>query len=115
MLVSSTSVHGKRVTIAGRVVRPLGAPVQRVIVKRRLSCGRYRVIKPFTPPPSGHFEITVGGPGSQQAAVYRLQTRVRKFTTNTRLYPDVHPAEVRRPRVGAVGSRETRLTASVRC
>ena len=87
MLVSSTSVQGKRVTIGGRVVRPLGAPVQRVIVKRRLSCGRYRVIKTFTPPPSGHFKITVGGPGSQQAAVYRLQTRVRKFTSNPRLYP----------------------------
>jgi hypothetical protein len=87
MLVSGTSVRGKRVTIAGRVVRPLGAPVQRVIVKRRLSCGRYRVIKRFTPPASGRFKITVGGPGSQQAAVYRLQTRVRKFTSNPKLYP----------------------------
>jgi hypothetical protein len=87
MLVSSTGVSGKRVTIAGRVVRPLGAPVQRVIVKRRLSCGRYQVIKRFTPPASGRFKITVGGPGSQQAAVYRLQTRVRKFVSNSKLYP----------------------------
>src|SRR5215218_8299512 len=50
MLVSSTAVRGRRVTIAGRIVRPLGAPVQQVIVKRRLSCGRYRVVKRFTPP-----------------------------------------------------------------
>jgi len=28
-----------------------------------------------------------GGPGSQQAAVYRLQTRVRKFASYPRLYP----------------------------
>jgi hypothetical protein len=87
MLVSGTSVKGSKVTIAGHVVRPLGAPVQQVIVKRRLSCGRYRVIKRFTPPASGRFKITVGGPGSQQAAVYRLQTRVRKFVSNPKLYP----------------------------
>ena len=89
-VITLTSIgYGERapVTIAGRVVRPLGAPVQRVIVKRRLSCGRYRVIKRFTPPASGRFRITVGGPGSQQAAVYRLQTRVRKFVSNPRLYP----------------------------
>ena len=87
MLVSGTDVRGGRVTIAGRVVRPLGAPVQRVIVKRRLSCGRYRVIKRFTPPASGRFRVSLGGPGSQQAAVYRLQTRVRKFASNPKLYP----------------------------
>ena len=29
----------------------------------------------------------VGGAGSEQAAVYRLQTRVRKFASNPRLYP----------------------------
>ena len=87
MLVSGTAVKGGKVTIAGRVVRPLGAPVQRVIVKRRLSCGRYQVIKRFTPPASGRFQLTVGGPGAQQAAVYRLQTRVRKFASNPKLYP----------------------------
>jgi hypothetical protein len=87
MLVSGTSVEGRKVRIAGRVVKPLGAPVQRVIVKRRLSCGRYRVVKRFTPPASGRFRITLGGPPSRQAAVYRLQTRVRKYTTNPKLYP----------------------------
>jgi hypothetical protein len=87
MLVSTTTVRDRRVTIAGRVVRPLGAPVRTVVVKRRLSCGRYRVIKRFTPPASGRFRITVGGPGSEQAAVYRLQTRVRKFTSNPKLFP----------------------------
>jgi hypothetical protein len=80
-------VKGRRVTIAGRIVRPLGQPVREVVVKRRLSCGRYQVIKRFTPPPSGRFKITVGGPDSQQAAVYRLQTRVRKFASNPKLYP----------------------------
>jgi hypothetical protein len=87
MLVSSTSVRGRRVTIAGRVVGPLGEPIQQVIVKRRLSCGRYRVVKRFTPPAGGAFRVTLGGPPRSQAAVYRLQTRVRKLTTNPKLFP----------------------------
>jgi len=87
MLVSGTSVKGRRVTVAGRIVRPLGAPVQQVIVKRRLSCGRYRVVKRFTPPASGRFRVTLAGPPSRQAAVYRLQTRVRKFVSNPKTFP----------------------------
>jgi hypothetical protein len=87
MLVSSTVVKGRRVTIAGRVVRPLGEPIQRVVVKRRLSCGRYRVVKRFTPPASGRFRITLAGPPRRQAAVYRFQTRVRKFSSNPKLFP----------------------------
>jgi hypothetical protein len=87
MLVSDTSVRSGRVTITGRIVRPLAAPIKTVVVKRRLSCGRYRVVKRFKPRSNGHFRITVGGPGSQQAAVYRLQTRVRKFTTNPKTFP----------------------------
>ena len=58
-----------------------------MVVKRRLSCGRYRVVKRFTPPASGRFRVTLAGPPSRQAAVYRLQTRVRKFTSNPKLFP----------------------------
>jgi len=87
MLVSSTRVRAGKVAIAGRIVRPLASPVKTVVVKRRLSCGRYRVVKRFTPRSNGRFRITVGGPGSQQAAVYRLQTRVRKFTRNPKTFP----------------------------
>ena len=87
MIVSGTSVKGRKVTIAGRVVRPLGEPIQPVVVKRRLSCGRYRVVKRFTPPASGQFRITLDGPPSRQAAAYRLQTRVRKFSSNPKLFP----------------------------
>ena len=87
MLVSGTTVKGRRVTIAGRIVRPLGQPVRQVIVKRRLSCGRFRVVKRFTPRSSGAFRVTLAGPPSSQAAAYRLQTRVRKFTTNPKVFP----------------------------
>jgi hypothetical protein len=87
MLISSTAVSGRRVTIAGRVVQPLGRPVREVIVKRRLSCGSYRVVKRFTPPASGAFRVRLAGPPSSQAAVYRLQTKVRKYTTNPKVFP----------------------------
>jgi hypothetical protein len=87
MLVSSTAVKGRRVTIAGRIVRPLGQPVREVIVKRRLSCGSYRVVKRFTPPASGAFRVTLAGPPRSQAAAYRLQTKVRKYTTNPKVFP----------------------------
>jgi hypothetical protein len=87
MLVQRTSVRGSRVTIAGRIVRPLASPVRTVVVKRRLSCGRYRVVKRFKPGADGRFRITVGGPRNDQAAVYRLQTRVRKFVTNPKTFP----------------------------
>ena len=87
MLVSSTRVRARKVTITGRVVLPLAAPVRQIVVKRRVSCGRYRVIKRFTPPANGRFRVTLGGPPSRQAAAYRLQTRVRKFTSNPKTYP----------------------------
>jgi hypothetical protein len=58
-----------------------------VIVKRRVSCGRYQVIGRFKPPASGRFRITVPGPPNSQAAVFRMQTRVRKFTTTRKTYP----------------------------
>jgi hypothetical protein len=49
--------------------------------------GRYRVVKRFTPPADGRFRVTLAGPPSRQAAVYRLQTRVRKFTSNPKVFP----------------------------
>lgn len=87
MLVSGTSVRGSRVTITGRVVRPLTSPVSTIVVKRRLSCGRFRVVKRFNPRSDGHFRVRLAGPDEDQAAAYRLQTRVRKFVSFPKTYP----------------------------
>ena len=87
MLVTSTTARGGNVVIAGRVVRPLARPAKTIIVQRRLSCGRYKVIKRFKPRSNGRFRITLPGPSGSQAAVYRLRTRVPKFSSNPRLYP----------------------------
>jgi hypothetical protein len=44
-------------------------------------------VKRFKPPASGRFRVTIGGPSNDQAAVYRLQTRVRKFTRSSKTFP----------------------------
>jgi hypothetical protein len=44
-------------------------------------------VKRFMPSASGRFRVTLGGPDADQAAVYRLQTRVRKFTRNSKTFP----------------------------
>ena len=85
--MSSTKTKGKKVTIAGRVVRPLASPVGTVVVKRRVSCGRFKVVKRFKPRADGSFRVTLPAPKSGLAAAYRLQTRVRKFTTNPKTFP----------------------------
>ena len=87
LVVTSTRTKGKKVIVAGRVVRPLASPVQRITVKRRVSCGRFKVVKRFKPRADGSFRVTLPAPAKGQAAAYRLQTRVRKFTTNPKTFP----------------------------
>jgi hypothetical protein len=87
MLVTRmTSAQGK-VTIAGRVLLPLGKPVQTITIKRRVSCTKNVVAKTLHPDSKGRFSVTLGAPPSGQAAVYRLATKVRKNTHNSKLYP----------------------------
>jgi len=87
LVVSSTKAQGKKVIVAGRVVRPLASPAQRITVKRRVSCGRFKVVKRFKPRADGTFRVTLPAPARGQAAAYRLQTRVRKFTSNPKTFP----------------------------
>jgi hypothetical protein len=87
MLVTRmTSANGK-VTIAGRIVLPLGNPVQRITIKRRVSCTKNVVEKTLRPDAKGRFSVTLGAPPTGQAAVYRLTTKVRKNTRNRKLFP----------------------------
>ena len=77
MLVTGLRARGRRVTIAGRVVKPLAAPVQTIEVRRRVSCNTWRVVRTIRPDANGRFRVTLDGPPSQLAATYRLTTRVR--------------------------------------
>jgi hypothetical protein len=87
MLVQSTRVSGSRVTIAGRVVKPLGDPVQTVIVERRVACGRYAVVRRFKPAQDGRFRVRLAGPDDSQSAVFRMRTKVRRNTRSATLFP----------------------------
>jgi hypothetical protein len=87
MILRTIRSHSGTVTIAGRVVPPLGAPVRSVVLKRRVSCGHTEVVKRFKPAADGSFRVTVKAPKGVGAAVYRLSTSVRKTRSNPKLYP----------------------------
>jgi hypothetical protein len=87
MVTQSMTVRNGKVTIAGEVVRPLAAPAKAIIVKQRVSCSRLVTVGKIMPDRNGRFRVTLPGPPNQQAAVYRLQTLVRKNTSNRKLYP----------------------------
>jgi hypothetical protein len=87
MVVENVVRRGSLVTIEGRVVKPLADPVQDIILKRRVSCTRDVTVKRIHPDSQGRFKVTVPAPDAQQAGVYRLETKVRKNTTNPKLFP----------------------------
>jgi hypothetical protein len=86
MLVSRTTSARGKVTIAGRVVRPLARPARAIEVRRRVSCNRWALVKRVRPDRRGRFRVTVAAPPGQLAGVYRLATRVRKTTRNPKTY-----------------------------
>jgi hypothetical protein len=62
MVVSEMSSRRGVVTIAGRVVQPLADPVRTVLVKRRATCRRWKLVKRFTPASDGRFRVRLKAP-----------------------------------------------------
>src|SRR4051794_7102289 len=87
MVVQSVRSAGGKVTIRGRVSRPLGTPARSIAVVRRVSCKHSVVVKRVRPRHDGTFSVTVEAPPKTQAAVYRLGTQVRKNARNPKLFP----------------------------
>lgn len=87
MIVTQLSSANGKVTIKGQVVLPLGTPVQTITIKRRVSCTKNVVVQSLRPDSHGRFAVTIDGPPNQQAAVYRLATKVRKNASNRKLFP----------------------------
>ncbi|MCW2985694.1 MAG: hypothetical protein JWR63_3264, partial [Conexibacter sp.] len=87
LIVSSLTSKAGKVTIAGRVVRPLTTPISTVRVVRRVSCHKVVLVARFKPRSDGTFRITVKAPKGQAAAIYRLATSVREKPSNPRSYP----------------------------
>jgi hypothetical protein len=83
MIVSSLSAKAGRVTIAGRVTLPLTRPLASITLTRVVSCKKLETVTRFKPKRDGTFRITVAAPTGQDAAVYRLSTRVRR-TANSK-------------------------------
>lgn len=87
MVVERLAAKGGRVTIVGRVTRPLANPASTITLTRRVSCRRSEVVKRFKPRADGTFRVTVAAPKGQTAAVYRLGTLVRKTANNPKRFP----------------------------
>ncbi|MCW2968144.1 MAG: hypothetical protein JWM71_1916, partial [Solirubrobacteraceae bacterium] len=85
VLSSITNAHGK-VTIVGRIVRPLASPAAPIVLRRRVSCQQMKVVGRFRPRSDGRFRIVVKAPKGPGAAVYRLTTSVRN-PGGHRLFP----------------------------
>jgi hypothetical protein len=87
MLVDEMSSSKGQVTIKGRVVGPLANPSSAITIKRRVSCTKDVTVKTFRPDESGRFSVTIPAPPTGGAAVYRLQTSVRKHANSPKLFP----------------------------
>jgi len=87
MIVSEMSQKKGVVTIAGRVVGPFTSPMQKVLVKRRVTCRDWKVVKRFRPNPDGSFRVRLKAPKDGEAAVYRMSTRVKLYDWFAKTYP----------------------------
>ncbi len=87
MVLSGVSVEGGKVTISGRISRPLSRPASVITVTRRVSCRKNAVVARIKPKADGTFRVTVAAPEGQLAAVYRLGTFVRKTASNPKTFP----------------------------
>jgi hypothetical protein len=87
MYVDRLTSQGGRVTVVGRVTRPLATRRQIITLTRRVSCTENEVVARFRGKADGTFSVTVDAPTGQTAAVYRLGTKVRKTRTNPKLFP----------------------------
>ena len=86
MVLTAVRRSGGRVTISGRVVGPLANPVAPIVVRRRVSCSHTVVARRIRPSRDGRFRVTLAGAPRTLAATYRFETKVRRKTTNPKLF-----------------------------
>ena len=80
---------GGKVTIAGRVIPPLALKPKdrRITLQRSVDCAKVEKVVTFAPHAGGAFSVTVPVIAGQQAAVYRLSTKVRVNARSKTLSP----------------------------
>jgi hypothetical protein len=76
LLLEPPRASGTTVTLSGQVTLPLTKPVAPVVVEQQLECGKTTIVKTFTPPANGRFDITLTVPANAQAGIYRLTSKV---------------------------------------
>jgi CSLREA domain-containing protein len=76
LLLEPPKASGTTVTLTGQVTLPLTKPIAPVTVEQQLQCGKATVVKTFTPPAGGRFQITLTVPANAKAAIYRLTSKV---------------------------------------
>ncbi|MDA0159192.1 hypothetical protein OM076_02850 [Solirubrobacter ginsenosidimutans] len=87
MIVTGTRKAGTRkVTLSGRISRPLATPVQTVTVTRQVSCGKESVVARFKPAGDGRFKATLNAPRADRVYTFRFRSRVRFSTSYPTLY-----------------------------
>ena len=86
MLVTRTTSTAQGTTLQGRVTGRL-ARRARITVKRRVSCGRWKVVKRLAMPSNGRFRITIPHAHGATSSVFRLQTTVGARNRNGRPKP----------------------------
>lgn len=87
MVLSGTRAARGKVTLSGRVIKPLNKPVGQITVHRRVSCERSEIVARIKPKSDGRYRVTVDAPDRELAAVYRLTTRVRRSTSSAKTFP----------------------------
>jgi hypothetical protein len=68
-------------------VQPLATPRRTVEVKRRVTCRDWKVVKRFKPRADGSFRVHLHAPKKGEAAVYRMNTRVKLYDWLAKTYP----------------------------
>jgi hypothetical protein len=84
--ITKITQSGRSVLMSGVISRPLGKPLQQVVVTRRVSCGRVEVVKRFKPRRNGTFRVKLQGAKTRQVATFRFRTKVRFRTGNPHLF-----------------------------
>lgn len=87
MVVTGLRAKAGKVTIRGRVIRPLAKrrKDRTIVLQRLVTCTKGTTVARFKPRRSGAFKVTVPAPAEQAAAVYRLRTKVRSTRRSKKL------------------------------
>lgn len=87
METTSITSSGGRVRFAGRVLPPLQQSQKRVLIQQRITCTKYKTVATLKPDSKGRFKTSVKAPASDDAGIYRAQTKVIKRVGSQKLFP----------------------------